>query len=215
MNYLTEEEQNDIREWKMRNKMMRKYAQDIIKERNKVKEQLVQLEMEGKILNDKVPIEKQIEEIKKLDEPPEEVKIIKKRPYKAYYKCQTCGNSFSSLSILRKHLILLKGCSFLSDTAREVDNLLKKYIENLELKINSYKMDLEASNKDFTTKKKRLDSMKDSIYKIETLLKNQGHLYDENKRTILTEYIAEYKQDIKILLLEYYKIIEKSDLYDL
>ena len=99
-------------------------------------------------------------------------------------------------------MILLKGCSFLSDTAREVDNLLKKYIENLELKINSYKMDLEASNKDFVTKKKRLDSMKDSIYKIETLLKNQGHLYNENKRTILTEYIQEYIQDIKVLLLE-------------
>ena len=215
MNYLTEEEQNDVKEWKLRNKMMRKYAQDIIKERNKVKEQLVQLEMEGKILNDKVPIEDQIEEIKKLDTPSEEVKIIKKRLYKSYYQCRTCGNSFSTLTALRRHLILLKGCSFLSDTAQVVDSILKKYIENLELKINSYKMDLEASNKDFVTKKKRLDSMKDSIYKIETLLKNQGHLYDENKRTILTEYIAEYKQDIKILLLEYYKLIEKCDLFDL
>ena len=206
MNSLTKEDEEQIKEWKLRNKMMRKYALDVIKERKHLKEELINLEKEGKLLNDKIPEE----EVKE-----ENPKEIKKRPYKAYYKCQSCGNNFSTQSILRKHLILLKGCSFLGDTAREVDNLLKRYIETLELKINSYKMDLEASNKDFVTKKKRLDSMKDSIYKIETLLKNQGHLYDENKRTILTEYIQEYKQDIKVLLLEYYKIIEKSDLFDL
>jgi hypothetical protein len=76
-------------------------------------------------------------------------------------------------------------------------------------------MDLEASTEDFTTKKKRLNSMKDTIFKIETLFKNQSHLYEESKRVILKEYISEYKQDVKNLLLEYYRIIEKADIFDL
>ena len=199
---LSEEEQHDIKEYKADQRRRKAYAKQIINERKEYESKLIELEMElkeGNNLN--------TEEIK--------IETPKKRLYKAYYKCQTCNNSFNTLSVLHKHLMLIKGCSFLSDTTKEVDKLLTKNMESLELKINSYKMDLEASTEDFTTKKKRLNSMKRIIFKIETLFKNQSHLYEESKRIILKEYIAEYKQDVKNLLLEYYRIIEKADLFDL
>ena len=205
MNNLTEEDKQQLKEWKANERRKKAYAKQIIKERKEYQSKLIELEREREALND-------IEQ-----EPEKEIKpeLPKKRLYKAYYKCQSCGNSFNTLAILHKHLMLIKGCSFLSDTTKEVDKLLTRNMETLELKINSYKMDLEASTEDFTTKKKRLNSMKDTIFKIETLFKNQSHLYEESKRVILKEYISEYKQDVKNLLLEYYRIIEKADLFDL
>jgi hypothetical protein len=199
---LSEEDKQQIKEWKANERRKKAYSKQIIKERKEYQSKLIELEREGEALEEEIT-----EEIK--------IETPKKRLYKAYYKCQTCNNSFNTLTILHKHLMLIKGCSFLSDTTQEVDKLLTRNMETLELKINSYKMDLEASTEDFTTKKKRLNSMKDTIFKIETLFKNQSHLYEESKRVILKEYISEYKDDVKKLLLEYYRIIEKADLFDL
>jgi len=161
---LSEEDKKQIKEWKANERRKKAYAKQIIKERKEYQSKLIELEREGENLNAIQPIEPEIKPI--------EPEPVKKRLYKAYYKCQTCNNSFNTLTILHKHLMLIKGCSFLSDTTKEVDKLLTRNMESLELKINSYKI-------------------------------------------ILKEYISEYKQDVKNLLLEYYRIIEKADIFDL
>ncbi len=74
-------------------------------------------------------------------------------------------------------------------------------------------MDLDAAC-DFYAKRQRLTEIKKTFIKLEILFKNQKHLYDENKQKILNEYIQEYREDIKTLVKEYYKVIEKVDLLD-
>lgn len=205
---LTKEDEEIIKEYKAKNLRKRYYEKNLQKEEDDLRKKLEDLEIEKNIMKDDDYIPLQTEII-------EEVKPIKKRLYKSYYICQTCGNKFEALNQLHKHLLIIKGCNVFSDTLSEVDKLISRKLEILELKINSYRMDLETTDRDFSTKKKRLNSMKDSICKIENLIKNHGHLYPENKKELILEFILDYKKDIKLLLLEYYKLLDRSDLFDL
>jgi hypothetical protein len=213
---LSEEDKQQIKQYKAEQRKRKAYSKAILKERREYEEKI--LEINNEIIEERIQ-EKIKNELKPEDETTkaEPPKISKKliRPYKSFYICQTCNNEFARLDQLRKHLLLIRGCSFLSDTTTHVDQLLTKNMEKLEVQLNSYKLDLEACDYDFTTKKKRINSMKKIAFTIETLFKNQCHLYEEPKRLILEEYINEYKNDIKMLLREYYKMIEKADLFDL
>lgn len=209
---LTKEDKDIIKEYKAKHTRKLYYERNLLKEEDQLKRKLEELRIEREIMNN--------EDYEIPNDIPNNIpnnisNDVKNRLYKSYYICGTCGNKFSCLSALHKHLMLIKGCNLFSDTLTEVDKLISRKIEILELKINSYRLDLETSNTDFTTKKKRLNAMKDSICKIENLLKNHAHLYPEIKRTLLGEFIAEYKKDIKILLFEYYKLIDKSDLFNI
>ena len=230
---LSEEDKQQIKQYKAEQRKRKAYSKAILKERREYEEKILEInneiieELKQERIQEKNKSEafasasakQELNELKPEDESTkaEPPKISKKliRPYKSFYICQTCNNEFARLDQLRKHLLLIRGCSFLSDTTTHVDNLLTKNMEKLEVQLNSYKMDLEACDYDFTTKKKRINSMKKIAFTIETLFKNQCHLYEESKRLILEEYINEYKNDIKMLLREYYKMIEKADLFDL
>ena len=210
---LSEEDKQQIKQYKAEQRKRKAYSKAILKERKEYEEKI--LEINNEIIEELK--QERINQVSVKQEPEKVQEPTKKliRPYKSFYICQTCKNEFARLDQLRKHLLLIKGCSFLSDTTTHVDQLLTKNMEKLEVQLNSYKMDLEACDYDFTTKKKRINTMKRIAFTIETLFKNQCHLYEEPKRLILEEYINEYKNDIKMLLREYYRMIEKADLFDL
>ena len=214
---LSEEDKQQIKQYKAEQRKRKAYSKAILKERREYEEKI--LEINNEIIEERKQELKQerINQVSVKQEPEKVQEPTKKliRPYKSFYICQTCNNEFARLDQLRKHLLLIRGCSFLSDTTTHVDQLLTKNMEKLEVQLNSYKLDLEACDYDFTTKKKRINSMKKIAFTIETLFKNQCHLYEESKRLILEEYINEYKNDIKMLLREYYRMIEKADLFDL
>jgi len=225
---LSEEDKQQIKQYKAEQRKRKAYSKAILKERREYEEKI--LEINNEIIEERKQEknkseafasasakQERINQVSVKQEPEKVQEPTKKliRPYKSFYICQTCNNEFARLDQLRKHLLLIKGCSFLSDTTTHVDQLLTKNMEKLEVQLNSYKLDLEACDYDFTTKKKRINSMKKIAFTIETLFKNQCHLYEEPKRLILEEYINEYKNDIKMLLREYYRMIEKADLFDL
>ena len=86
---LSEEDKQQIKEWKANERRKKAYAKQIIKERKEYQSKLIELEREGESLNDITPIEQESE--KEVPETP------KKRLYKAYYRCQSCNNSFNTL----------------------------------------------------------------------------------------------------------------------